>query len=243
MIDAMLETATQLRGNAQDYRRKGREESDSARRNALFHAATEEFRKAIVSLERGLRALRRQRNDYSTEVCRVLEALSQSCGSMGGTYRDAGNLERAREYYDKGNGYEEERRRNCGAKDTYNMLQRLIIRLLINPGLLDDEGFVAELKGVGEEIDRQRLAGRDDSWALADAVLVEFLSGADAEKAIDDLESGQAGAPFYESTFNVVAALVAEGLGKGHELGRRLEAFKGLLQRKGGLASEGARAG
>jgi tetratricopeptide (TPR) repeat protein len=237
MIDELLASVAQLRSNAQDLRRKGRDESDPEKGTALLDAAAEEFKKAITVLERGLRTLRRRRQaGYSREVCRVLEALSQSYGSLGGTCRDAGDRTQARDYYDKGDAYEKERRSKCDAKDTYNMLQRLIIRLLIEPTLLGQSSFVADLHNVREEIERQVRSGRNDSWALADLALVQFLCGADADAVIGDLEKGQAEATFYESTFNAVKALVKEGLGKGERLGERLEAFQRLLQRKGGLA-------
>jgi hypothetical protein len=172
-------------------------------------------------------------------VCRVLEALSQSYGSLGGTWRDAGgskNRELAGTLYDQGNEYEEERRRNCSAKDTYNMLQRLIIRLLIEPARIGQPDFVADLNAALAEIERQVADGRDDSWALADLALARFLCGVEADAAIADLERRKAEATFYESAYNAVATLVEEGLGKGNALGDRLEAFKRLLQRKGGIA-------
>jgi hypothetical protein len=162
--------------------------------------------------------------------------LSQTYGSLGGTWRDACDLGKARDFYDKGNEYETERRRHCGAKDTYNMLQRLIVGLLMNPAELGQDPFVAQLKEVQEEIERQVRDGRNDSWALADLAMVRFLCGTDADVVIADLEKGQAEATFYESTYNVVLALLREGLGKGDPLGARLESFMLLLKRKGGFA-------
>jgi tetratricopeptide (TPR) repeat protein len=235
MIDELLKSAEQLRSDAQEKRRKARRETVQAKRDLLFNDAAVEFQKAITALERGLRTVRRKQDGYTPDVCRVLEALSQSYGSLGGTWRDAGDRQRARGLYDKGNDYEEERRRNCAAKDTYNMLQRLIIRLLIKPALIGQSDFVAELNLVRKEIERQVGAGRDDSWALADLALARFLCGAEADAAIADLERRKAEATFYESAYNAVAALVEEGLGKGEALGDRLEAFKRLLHRQGGM--------
>ena len=233
MIDELVDTTEQLRNDAQDLRRQGRDESDPEKGAVLFRAAEGEFRKAITLLERGLRTLRRTEAGYSEQVCRVLAALSRSYGSLGGTLRDAGDLDQARSNYDKGNVYEEERRKKCAAHDTYNMLQRLIIRLLIDPALLGTRGFVDDLRAVGHEIER---SGRKDSWARADSALIELLCGADADAALVDMETLQAETTFYESTFNAVAALVKDGLGKGDKLGEGLESFKRLLQRKGGLA-------
>lgn len=236
MIDELLDRVTQIRNDAQDLRRKGRKEPDPTKRKRLFDAAAAEFRKAITALERGLRTLRRQQDGFTSDVCRVLEALSQSYGSLGGTWRDAGDRAKARRWYDDGNEYEQERRDNCGARDTYNMLQRLIVRLLDEPERIDQPEFVAELSTVRDEIERQVGAGRIDSWALADLALARFLSGAEADAAIANLERGTADAAFYESAHNAMAALVDEGLGRGEVLGERLEAFRRLLQRKSGLA-------
>lgn len=235
MVDELLKSAAQLRSDAQDLRRKARNETQQVERDRLFEASAEEFQKAITILERGLRTIRRQQDGYTWDVCRVLEALSQSYGSLGGTWRDAGDRPRARDLYDKGNDYEEERRRNCDAQDTYNMLQRLVIRLLIEPALIRQSEFVADLNEVREEIDRQVNAGRDDSWGKADLALARILCGAEADMAIADLERRKAAGTFYESAYNGVAALIAEDLGKGYPLGMRLEAFKRLLQRKGGI--------
>lgn len=236
MIDELLESVAQHRSDAQDLRRKGRKEKEQAQRDRLFRAAAEEFQKAIAALERGLRTVRRQQDAYTQDVCRVLEALSQSYGSLGGTWRDAGDRPRAIDLYDRGNAYEEERRRNCAARDTYNMLQRLIVRLLTEPALIERADFVADLNAVREEIERQVGAGRDDSWALADLALARFLCGVEADAAIADLERRKAEATFYESAYNAIAALLDEGLGKSNALGERLEGFKRLLQRKGGIA-------
>jgi hypothetical protein len=92
--------------------------------------------------------VRRRQEGYTNDVCRLLESLSQTYGSLGGTWRDAGNLQEAIQRYDQGNLYEEERRRHCTHLDTYNMLQRLIVRLLANPGLAEQATFTAELNAV-----------------------------------------------------------------------------------------------
>jgi tetratricopeptide (TPR) repeat protein len=235
MFDELLQEATHLRSNAQDKRRKARAEADEVERRRLFAAAEDEFSEAILALERGLRSARRQQQGYTADICRLLEALSQTYGSLGGTWRDAGDRRQAREKYDKGNEYEEQRRQHCGAMDTYNMLQRLVIRLLEAPGRLHEPDFRKDMDEVRSEIEREVEAGRDDSWAMADLVLASFLSGMPADAAIAFLERRNAEANFYESAYNGVATLVNEGLGKDVELGRRLEDFMRLLKRKGGL--------
>jgi len=235
MIDDLLKSVEGLRSDAQDIRRKARKEASPQERERLFTEAVAGFGEAIAKLERGLRTVRRKDPEYDMDVCRILEALSQSYGSLGGTWRDCGEHLRARQQYDEGFKIEEERRIHCGAKDTYNMLQRLIVRLLIDPKLITDTEFLSELNTVREEIERQVNDGRDDSWALADLALSRFLCGIEADTAISDLERRKVEGTFYESAHNALAALVAEGLGKGEALGDRLEAFKKMLQRRGGL--------
>lgn len=236
MFEELLQRVVQLRSNAQDQRRKARGITDPAERARLFEAAAAEFLTAILDLEKGVRNARRQQPGYSKDVCRLLEALSQTYGSLGGTFRDAGDRSRAREKYDQGNEYEEQRRQHCSAKDTYNMLQRLVIRILEVPGRLQEPAFIKDMNAVREEIDREVNAGRDDSWALADLALANFLSGFPADSAIAFLERRNAEPSFYESAYHAIAALVAEGLGKDDDLGRRLEDFMRLLKRKGGIA-------
>jgi tetratricopeptide (TPR) repeat protein len=235
VIDDLLNTVAQYRADAQDLRRRARRESDATQREALFRDASAEFQKAITALDRGLRTVRRQQEGHTSDVCRLLESLSQTLGSLGGTWRDAGKLQEAIRYYDQGNVYEEERRRYCAHLDTYNMLQRLIVRLLAKSDLAGQEEFKADLNTVRAEIERQVSSGRNDSWALADLALTRFLCGVEADTAIADLERGKAEATFYESTYNAVTSLIDEGLGRGGALGDQLEAFRRLLQRKGGL--------
>lgn len=233
MIDELLAHAAQLRSDAQDLRRQARKATTPLERDGLFRSAADKFKEAIAVLERGLRTVRRQQTGHTLEVCSLLEGLSQTYGSLGGTWRDAGERARALEQYDKGNVYEEERREKCAAKDSYNMVQRLVIQVLINHS---EEKFVAELNEVRQVIAQQFDQGRNDSWGLADLALLQILCGAEIDTALAELEKRNADATFYESAYHAIAALLEEGLGKGEPLGERLEAFKRLLQRKGGLA-------
>lgn len=253
MIDDLLARTTEIRNNAQELRRRARKaETDRADK---FDSAAREFQKAIDALEPALRAVRRQQNRYSSDACRLLKALSQTYGSLGGTWRDAksldpGNLDKAQKSYERGNEYEEELREQCkppDSLDTYNMLQCLVIRLLRKQELMTDPEFRVEMKAVQAELIRQKQAGRRDSWALADMALVGMFLGDDAESAaevlkdlveqtLNDLEQGTAEATFYESAYYAVSTLVQEGLGMGQDLGNQLKAFMQILQRKGGIA-------
>ena len=113
------------------------------------------------------------------------------------------------------------------------MLHRLVVRLLDKPGLRHNADFMDKMNAVRKEIQSEVAAGRDDSWALADLSLVNFLCGGSADSAVDFLERSNAEPSFYESTYNAVAALVNEGLGKGHELGTQLDDFMRLSEAEG----------
>jgi len=237
VIDELLQSVAQLRSDGQSFRRDALNATDNAEGERLFKSAADTYQKAISILERGLRTIRRHQDGYTNDVCRLLEPLSQTYGSLGGTWRDAKRFDLAQEFYDRGNDYEEERRKYCGAKESYNLLQRLIVRLLEDPGRVHEHDFITKLNLVREEIQRQVDHGRDDSWALADLAEARFLCGYDADEAIRDLEQRPAAATFFESAYKGITALLSEGLGRGDVLGERLELFKRLLQRKGGIKS------
>jgi hypothetical protein len=247
MIQELTESVDQLRDDAQAERKAARKAAEPAERERLFGTAIEKFEHAIRRLERGHRAVQReQASRYSTDECAVLERLSQTYGSLGGTWRDfaltkAGPereqmLSIARARYQRGNEYEEDRRKFCGALDTYNMLQVLVVELLGNAALINNPEFKKKLRGVQKEVNRQVNAGRNDSWALADLALVSFLVGTSADQALLDIEHRNVQTSFYEATHTVVTNLLNEGLGNGGDLAHRLQEFQRLLQRKGGLA-------
>ena len=236
MIDDLLQSVEQLRSDAQHARRQGRSAKSAEERDRLFGDAKDGFSDAIKRLERGLRITRRRETGYTPDVCRILESLSQTYGSLGGTCRDSGDMSEAIKKYDLGNDIETERRNNCKAQDTYNMLQRLIVRLLVNPNLLEvDSEFRAEIESVRSVIEKQIEGGRDDSWALADLAVSRFLCGATADKAVADLEHRKIEGSFYESTYTAIRSLIDEGLGNGGQLGERLDDFQRMLQRRGGI--------
>jgi len=260
MIDEGVQNARRLRNAAQGRRREAREcRIGSPERDRLLAEAANSLQDAIEDLERRLRTVRRTTTQHTVDLCRILQALSQTYGSLGATRRDARDYRAAAEHYDRGNAYEAERRLGCRrfvyddeilGHDTYNMLQRLIVRLLDHPSLLREPDFIADLNAVSDELRQEVSEGRNDSWGLADLALCLFLSGTHEERAIDSvssnwaladamslrIESSQAQPTFYESTYHVVEALIEEGLGKGEMLGERLKRFSQLLQRKGGFA-------
>lgn len=237
MIDELRVKVERHRAKSQDHRRKALNATDPAERERFFAAAVGELQTAIDALERGLRSIRRQQDKHSGDACRILEMLSTTYGSWGGTLRDAGDREQAAARYDEGNEYEQERRDQCKAQDSYNLVQRLVVRLLADPSRLQDPVFRAELVSAEGVIATQFKNGRNDSWGRADWALTRFLCGKDAVEPLSSLDHEKAVASFYESTYKAVAALVGEGLDRGGPLGERLEEFRRLLERKLGTPS------
>jgi vacuolar-type H+-ATPase subunit E/Vma4 len=115
MIQELTESVDQLRDEAQVARKAARQSADPAKREQLFASAREKFESAIRRLERGLRNVRRDQKEHSSDACAVLERLSQTYGSLGGTLRDFAltkadperkkMLAEARSQYEQGNTY------------------------------------------------------------------------------------------------------------------------------------------
>lgn len=133
------------------------------------------------------------------EYCAQLAAeLSDCFGLIGGVERrwadESTDGERARHLkssiraYDAGHTYESDPR--YGIVNSYNLVNRLVIRLLLWPAALAGDSSavldpeIGPLNLAGEldrasAIIRQQLAGtrRGDFWALADLALIEVLLG------------------------------------------------------------------
>jgi tetratricopeptide (TPR) repeat protein len=243
-----LETASMYRSNAQIYRKQAkqmREDGNLEEANRLFKDAVNEYEKAIRVLRRELRNVRGAPERGLKEECEHLRLLSQTHGSLGGTWRDARRFDEAIKEYDEGYRIEEERKQRCQDDDSYNLLQRLVVRILRCPRALQDSSknvgsgldVPHELTAACHEIERQVLIqqSRNDSWAKADLVLVRALLRQTVKEAISDLETANPDHSFYASTHEVIKSLLDEGLGRGQELGRWLQEFKLFLERRGGL--------
>jgi hypothetical protein len=212
-----------------------RAEAKADRNRRLFAEARERLEGTIDTLLDALSEVRETESRHSESACTLLEQISLTYGTLGGTYRDEKKLEEAIKCYDKGNEYEQERRVDCKRADSYNLLQRLVVRLLLNPKCLEDPDFVVTLNAARSVIDDQVEKGRVDSWALADQALVRFMCKCDTTAVESKLETREAENGFYSSTIAVIDALIKEGLGQGTSLGDRLEAFRRQLRIKGKL--------
>lgn len=238
MNEQLVEDVRGRRLEAQEWRRDARKlPHDDPQRKLLLKDAASTLMRAISTLKREIRAIEGRQPVEQKEKAALQELLSQTWGSLGGTYRDAKDYEKALKSYDDGNEVEEKRRREDGVRglDSYNMVQRLLIQLLMDPTNLTKEEFVNELDSARRELDRQFQLGRRDGWALADAALIRFLRGEAAEEIVSDLESRKLDTSFYESTSEAIGALLDEGLGRGTPLEDRLHQFRLMLRRRGGL--------
>ncbi len=236
MNEQAIKDVTAWRLEAQSLRRDARKPTltDEERKNLLGSAAAA-LSRAISTLKRELRAVGKQADNKSSDGTKLRELLSQTFGSLGGTYRDGKDYEQALQAYKDGNEIEAKRRTEDGQRDSYNLVQQVVVWLLMNPAELQSTECKAELDAVQKELDRQFVLGRRDSWALADAVLIRFLRGEEAEAILSDLESRKLETSFYESNYEVISRLLEEGLGRETPLEKRLEEFRRLLQRRGGL--------
>jgi tetratricopeptide (TPR) repeat protein len=234
MNKQIVKDVTALRLEANIARRDAQQEADPAKRTEHLAKAMAALNRAIGMLNRELRVAEKQSLSAADRGA-LREMLSSTIGSLGGTYRDAKDYDKALEQYNKGNAVEDARRKEDGALDSYNLVQRQVVRLLKDPALVTDDGFRADLADVDRELERQSSLGRSDSWFIADRILTRFLRDGSADEILSTLESKEATKSFYESTDKLVGDLLNEGLGKGGPLEEKLRGFRQLLQRRGGL--------
>ncbi|MFY9570397.1 MAG: hypothetical protein WAV20_03210, partial [Blastocatellia bacterium] len=145
-------------------------------------------------------------------------------GMIGGIYRTEGKFSEAIQEYDKGYMYESSRRFNI--LNSYNRVNRLVLRILDKPKLLFNPMPVGDvhpqegksmrqlLRDCAVEIDRQLREGRaDKAWALADLALVRLLGGLEGvETALDALDESAKDYFPYESMLKVIRDLTQKQL-------------------------------
>jgi hypothetical protein len=158
----------------------------------------------------------------------IAEQFADCWGILGGVYRAQGNeyLSAAKDAYDEGNKYESSARFNI--LSTYNRVNRLVVRILIDPFLLSDPPPVVDdmpgsvkktmrelLSETDTEIERQLGAGRSDRvWAIADQIMVRLLGDSPkVDIALNDLDESAGNKTFvYDSTLKVIRDLVERKL-------------------------------
>jgi hypothetical protein len=160
--------------------------------------------------------------------------LYQCLGSLGGTWRDGAELEtdarekqtcwdRAIGCYDEGYGIEsgsDQRYPDFQFADSYNLLQRLVVRILREPKCLNDPSVeLGKGLAVPQELARaeQIVAGQlnevrmNDAWAMADLALLRILRGQPREDAWRQFAESNRSSEAYEANHRAFAALVKSG--------------------------------
>jgi len=160
--------------------------------------------------------------------------LYQCLGSIGGTWRDAAELalddaakdqcwHHSVQYYDEGYAIESgthDKYANFAFVDSYNLLQRLVVRVLRTPRSLDDASRelghglnVPQELAEAERIVNQQLDGprKNDAWAMADLALLLILRGRTREEAWRRFAESNRSQEAYESNHRAFAALVKSG--------------------------------
>jgi len=160
------------------------------------------------------------------------ERLYQCLGSLGGTWRDSaefeGDDEKRRAHWDRSiacydDGYTIESGTHDDYPDfefadSYNLLQRLVVRVLREPRCLGDgskdlgKGLnVPEELAGAERLISHQLEGprKDDAWAMADLAMLRILSGQSRESAWQKFAESNRSSQAYEANHRAFTALVA----------------------------------
>jgi hypothetical protein len=163
--------------------------------------------------------------------------LYQCLGSLGGTWRDLAELavedvakndcwDQSMKYYDEGHAIESgthDRYANFGFVDSYNLLQRLVVRVLRAPRCLESQStelghglnvpqeLAAAERIVNEQLAEPDGARKNDAWAMADLALLLILRGHTREEAWRKFAESNRSSQAYESNHRAFAALVKSG--------------------------------
>ncbi len=183
----VIEEARTLKSQAMNARDAGYHE----RAVSFIEKAEKVLRDALNELKKN----RQQGEKPGRLETDVANQLVHVLGSKGGIFRRKKKYKEAAKAYDA--GYEEFERPGSGygIVNSYNLVQRLVSRVLLNPGCVDGEDLHVEglhvraaLAKAREEI-QQQLKGKraGDEYAAADLALVCLLLGDDDwEMALDD---------------------------------------------------------
>jgi len=213
--------------------RRHRNKAIKALEDDVEEQAAGEFKKSREAMNEALRYLQdlgapdpKSEKRASEGEMAIAEQLADCWGILGGVCRAQGDLDGAKDAYDNGYTYESSRRFKI--LNTYNRVNRLVVRILQSPELLSDpppfvtdiaepeKKTMPELLGeTAEEIERQLHEGRQDrAWALADFAMVRVLGGLDGvDGALNALDESSANNPFpYHSTLKVIRELTQRQL-------------------------------
>ena len=182
----VIESARTLKSRAMD-----------ARDDEDFEGAISLLSQARRELERVLHDLEPKRADTGSPgrfEQEVAAQLAHILGSMGGVYRRQKKYPASIKFYDDGYNFEDPKA-PYGIVNSYNLTQRLVSRVFLNPRAVDEPGSIVEglplkdaLESARREIERQRAGSRrEDEYAAADLAIVALLRGdVDWRDKLDD---------------------------------------------------------
>jgi hypothetical protein len=171
----VIEAARSLKSSAMDARDRGD-----------FPSAIRLLEQARSGLERELQDLEPKRTEKGSPgrfEQDVAKQLAHILGSIGGVYRRAKNYKASIASYDDGYERFENPKAPYGIVNSYNLTQRLVSRVFLNPHAVDEPEVTVEELPLGEalesarhEIERQRAGPRrNDEYAAADLAIVALL--------------------------------------------------------------------
>lgn len=206
-------TALNARKRAKAVRKEWKDREPGENRDDAFRAAVKELDDVVLVLK----GWRGEDSPYRRDAERD---IGDCLGVKGGTYRDWGKYRDAAFSYDEGLPYEREAQQLGGQPNSYCLVQRLVCRVLEEPGEFQRVGSVLGVD-LDLELDRSAQVVRDqvkirtDSrWAQADlALLLQLLGGKSdrgfdrATAAWDELDDMGPDRFVYDSTLETVKAL------------------------------------
>jgi hypothetical protein len=200
--------------------------------------AEEEFRSAESAIDEAFQYLAQyERPDLeapghaSEGETAVAEQLADFWGIRGGLYRSrgsalpngsgSGDLETAVQAYQEGARYELSER--LGLLNSYNTVNRLVLRIIRQPDILTAEEAVPGdtkrmadlLEDAAKSVEAQLDKGRADvAWALADLAMIELLcDGSDLEPILEQFDEATVTDKYpLESMLNVIRDLLQAGI-------------------------------
>jgi hypothetical protein len=183
----------------------------------------EEWQGAIGYLQDAISLLEaRMADESSPQPSWLRSELADAYGLKGGIEKRWGltldgqerqqHLEASLAAYNDGFEYEKKLQRN--EENTYNRVNRLVGRVLLNPGVLEkDEGGVSEISGELGEAEtiltgQIQSVRQKDPWAYCDLGTIRLLRGEqDALRTFKNLDRLRPPAFVYKSTLNTLEPL------------------------------------
>lgn len=167
MSEYIIEKAKTDKNRARRYRKAGK-----------LADAERLLRESIRFLQETLDQI--SQDESSQTEADIARELSDCYGSLGGVLRSAGRYAESMQAYDAGEALESSER--YGIVNSYNLVQRLVARVLLRPDLVWAEPWfvgnedLPTALGRAEEIIKGQMSVRvDDPWILADQALVRLL--------------------------------------------------------------------